>query len=164
MFLFHLHYPRFIILTFIFSFLIINPLHAQDTNADVQVKSIVEEAQKNLAKANSRKFRRKKKKQLKYLKAALKSFSDAHRMIIGLELEDSALKQAVQEGFEQAHSKKVVQKEMKKLAKKLTQALAKKDCKESYQHIEKLYNLDARSKSYDYLSTVILKLCPPTSP
>ena len=42
-------------------------LHAQDTNADVQVKSIVEEAQKNLKKANSRKFRYKKKTQLKYL-------------------------------------------------------------------------------------------------
>ena len=55
-------------------------------------------------------------------------------------------------------------KEMKKLTKKLTKALAKKDCRASYEYIDTLYSLDARSEAYSYLSRVITKLCPPTSP
>ena len=140
-------------------------VYAQDDSDPVsQVRTMVEEGEKNLETSQIKKIKRKKKRQLKYLKLALKSFSDAHRMIIGLQLDDDALKQAVADGLTQAHSQSVIQKEMKNLTKKLTKALSQKECQKSYDYIEELHNLDARSESYMYMSRVIAKLCPPTSP
>jgi hypothetical protein len=152
-------------LTVIMYVFIPTEVYAQDDNDPVsQVRTMVEEGEKNLEISKKRRIKRSRKKQLKYLKIALKSFSDAHRMIIGLQLDDDALKQAVADGLTEAHSQSSIQKEMKNLTKKLTKALSQKECQKSYDYIEELHNLDARSESYTYMSRVIAKLCPPTSP
>lgn len=152
-------------LTVIMYVFIPTEVYAQDDSDPVsQVRTMVEEGEKNLETSKKRRIKRSRKKQLKYLKLALKSFSDAHRMIIGLQLDDDALKQAVADGLTQAHSQPSIQKEMKNLTKKLTKALSQKECQKSYDYIEELHNLDARSESYTYMSRVIAKLCPPTSP
>ena len=86
-------------------------IYAQEENNPVnQITAMVDKGEKNLEASKKRRIRRNRKKQLKHLKQALKSFSDAHRMIIGLQLDDVALKQAVADGLNEAHSQSVIQK------------------------------------------------------
>ena len=131
---------------------------AQEEDSVSNVRSMIEEGQENVKKAKSRRMRRKKSARLKLFKKSLKSFSSAYRMIIGLQLEDPALLQSVEDGLNQIHAESLIKTELNTLKTKLTKSLAAKKYNDAYQIAEELHNLDARKKEFEYIMRTVAQL------